>query len=304
MATQTQRQSIHAEPRVPGLVIVRNLLDADDCDGLLATVDESRSEAEAQRAAVAIANANVGSDQVDDAQPTKEHAYLDQMMHFGQLPWFATWAADRVAMVLPQVIAALQNEHRNESVRQDQEITAQEAQQADVNTTNMTRELELQRLATRSPLFNQLILNVYSPGKGIRPHVDLLQFDDLVVSLSLGAPTVMTFKPISGDASLELWQQHWARERAAGHLVPPERSGTPASVEAFCNTFPHMPEETAVDVWLAPGDLVVLVGPARWRWTHEIAFRDADPLESGELLPRGFRTSITLRALRDWTGQN
>lgn len=31
-------------------------------------------------------------------------------------------------------------------------------------------------LAARQPLFNQLIVNLYQPGQGITPHVDLARF--------------------------------------------------------------------------------------------------------------------------------
>jgi len=33
-------------------------------------------------------------------------------------------------------------------------------------------------MATREPSFDQMIVNVYHPGQGIKAHVDLAKFDD------------------------------------------------------------------------------------------------------------------------------
>ena len=41
--------------------------------------------------------------------------------------------------------------------------------------------------------FDQLTLNRYEPGEGIRAHVDLLRFDNGVAIVSLGSPAVMSF---------------------------------------------------------------------------------------------------------------
>ncbi len=38
-----------------------------------------------------------------------------------------------------------------------------------------------------------MVLNRYQPGEGIRPHVDLLRFEDAVAIVSLGSAAVMTF---------------------------------------------------------------------------------------------------------------
>ncbi|KXZ48036.1 hypothetical protein GPECTOR_31g400 [Gonium pectorale] len=54
-------------------------------------------------------------------------------------------------------------------------------------------------LAARSPAFDQAILNLYRPGEGITPHVDLARFQDGIVGASLGGPVVMHFtKPRGG----------------------------------------------------------------------------------------------------------
>ena len=50
---------------------------------------------------------------------------------------------------------------------------------------------------------------------------------------------------------------------------------------------------TAVDLWLPPRSMLVLSGPARWTWTHEIRPRRSDP-DHG---PRARRVSLTFRTV-------
>jgi alkylated DNA repair dioxygenase AlkB len=45
---------------------------------------------------------------------------------------------------------------------------------------------------------DQLIVNEYAPGQGIRPHVDAPLFTDTIVSISLGSTCVMEFTTESG----------------------------------------------------------------------------------------------------------
>ncbi len=40
---------------------------------------------------------------------------------------------------------------------------------------------------------NQIIVNRYLPGQGIGKHTDSNIFEDIILSLSLGSPTIMTF---------------------------------------------------------------------------------------------------------------
>eukprot|EP00967_Tisochrysis_lutea_P071740 scaffold95416_cov18-Tisochrysis_lutea.AAC.2 len=49
------------------------------------------------------------------------------------------------------------------------------------------------QVASREPLFNQMIINRYNPGDGIRPHVDLMRFEDGIAVISLGDSAVMQF---------------------------------------------------------------------------------------------------------------
>ncbi|GIL48411.1 hypothetical protein Vafri_4560 [Volvox africanus] len=48
-------------------------------------------------------------------------------------------------------------------------------------------------LAAREPSFDQAIVNLYRPGEGIAPHVDLARFQDGIVGVSIGGPVVMHF---------------------------------------------------------------------------------------------------------------
>lgn len=59
-------------------------------------------------------------------------------------------------------------------------------------------------LASRRPLFNQMIVNSYSPGQGIRAHVDLASFADGIVSVSLHSPVVMDFRCCATDELTEV----------------------------------------------------------------------------------------------------
>ena len=91
-------------------------------------------------------------------------------------------------------------------------------------------------LAARVPLFDQLIVNRYAAGDGIKEHIDLAGFDDGVVGLSLGAPCVFSMRLRDGDGAV--LQQH--------------------------------------DVTLHAGDVYVIKQDARWRWTHAIDGRSIE----------------------------
>jgi alkylated DNA repair dioxygenase AlkB len=51
-----------------------------------------------------------------------------------------------------------------------------------------------------------------------------------------------------------------------------------------------------VPVWLRPGGLCVMTGPARYEWRHSIAARKSDPTPNGRV-PRGRRVSVTFRTV-------
>eukprot|EP00051_Salpingoeca_urceolata_P015415 m.199691 g.199691 ORF g.199691 m.199691 type:complete len:255 (-) comp18395_c0_seq2:267-1031(-) len=58
-------------------------------------------------------------------------------------------------------------------------------------------------IASRSPLFNQMIVNRYAVGQGIKAHVDIKhRFEDGIVVLSLGSTCVMEFRHEDEEGAL------------------------------------------------------------------------------------------------------
>lgn len=124
-------------------------------------------------------------------------------------------------------------------------------------------------VASRRPVFDQLIVNVYHPGQGITRHIDLLKFDDGVIGISLGAHAALTLRRLRDNVE-----------------VCPGGECSIADADV----------DDRVEVALRAGDVYALCGVARWRWTHEIM---ASSLHGGAR-----RVSLTLRRLRggSWEG--
>jgi alkylated DNA repair dioxygenase AlkB len=103
---------------------------------------------------------------------------------------------------------------------------------------------------------DQAIVNEYTPGQGIGPHIDCVPcFGPVVASLSLNSPCSMVF---GKDKELK-------------------------------------------SLWLEPRSLLVLTGPARYEWTHQIHackwdFR-FEGTEVVETVNRQRRVSITFRTV-------
>ena len=123
-----------------------------------------------------------------------------------------------------------------------------------------------------APRARQAIVNLYRPGEGIKPHVDLLRrFGDGIVGVSLGSGAVMQFA--------------WDESQPRGGRDDAERGGGP------------------YEVWLPPRSVLVLTGEARYRWTHGIEPRVRDKVadvEDGDGWrwdERGVRVSVTFRWL-------
>ena len=117
----------------------------------------------------------------------------------------------------------------------------------------------------------QAIINLYRPGEGIAPHVDLLRrFGDGIVGVSLGDGGVLM--------------------RFARAAEPPrEKGGDGDDGEEY-------------EVWLPSRSVLVLTGEARYEWTHGIAPRVRDKVEDEggggwHWRERGVRVSITFRWL-------
>ncbi|GLB34271.1 putative 2OG-Fe(II) oxygenase superfamily protein [Lyophyllum shimeji] len=120
----------------------------------------------------------------------------------------------------------------------------------------------------------QAILNLYQPGEGISPHVDLLgRFGDGIIGVSLGSGCVMQF----------------AKARRAQ-----EAKGAEGESEAW-------------DVYLPQRSVIVLSEDARYGWTHGIGKHTRDYVAlpdagvgdttAGRWIDRGVRLSITFRWL-------
>ncbi|KAG7356174.1 2-oxyglutarate/Fe(II) oxygenase [Nitzschia inconspicua] len=113
--------------------------------------------------------------------------------------------------------------------------------------------------ATRTtfyPDINQLTVNQYKPGEGIGSHVDTASaFGDGLISISLNSGIVMEFRKVG-----------------TGDVGPPIKK------------LAYLPSRS----------LVVMSGPARYEWEHQIVTRRTDT-HNGVVLPRGLRVSLTLR---------
>jgi hypothetical protein len=85
----------------------------------------------------------------------------------------------------------------------------------------------------------QAIVNLYRPGEGIAPHVDLLsRFGDGIIGVSLGGGVAMRFARVGAGEG-----------------------------------------EPGYEVWLPPRSVIVLTGEARYAWTHGIVPRTRDRVE-------------------------
>lgn len=129
-----------------------------------------------------------------------------------------------------------------------------------------------------SPRARQAILNLYHPGEGISPHVDLLnRFDDGIIGVSFGSGCVMSFEHVK------------CQEK--------ELAGVEGGDEA-------LGDRSRWDLYLEDRSVLVLSEDARYNWTHGIEGRPKDFVLSErdgrgepEWIERGIRLSITYRWL-------
>jgi hypothetical protein len=132
-----------------------------------------------------------------------------------------------------------------------------------------------ERPSSNTDRARQAIINLYQPGEGISPHVDLLKrFGDGIVGVSLGSGCVMQFSPVSTQEGKDSQKRGW-------DLFLPERS------------------------------IIILSEDARYYWTHGIGKHTEDlvsvPVKGpdeerwvgseGEWIERDVRLSITFRWL-------
>ncbi|KAJ8596742.1 hypothetical protein M405DRAFT_103043 [Rhizopogon salebrosus TDB-379] len=128
------------------------------------------------------------------------------------------------------------------------------------------------------PRARQAILNLYHPGEGISPHVDLLKrFDDGIIGVSFGSGCVMSFERVEGQEK---------------ELIGKEEEDGPLVKDQW-------------DLYLEDRSVLILSEDARYNWTHGIHGRPKDLVvsekEDGqgepEWIERGTRLSITFRWL-------
>jgi hypothetical protein len=98
---------------------------------------------------------------------------------------------------------------------------------------------------------DQMIINHYSPGQGIHPHVDKIHcFEGVVGSLGLGSSCIMAFKYARSRVPLSL--SHFTcihHLMSAGHRR-------------------HVETGRRVDVFFERRTALMLTGEARYEWTH------------------------------------
>ncbi|UJH92808.1 alpha-ketoglutarate-dependent dioxygenase AlkB [Antarcticibacterium sp. 1MA-6-2] len=66
----------------------------------------------------------------------------------------------------------------------------------------LSRKIVEQKIIEKQP--DQVIINEYSPGQGIRPHKDRNYFDNQICGINLGSGCVMKFKKISGGEVIDV----------------------------------------------------------------------------------------------------
>lgn len=121
--------------------------------------------------------------------------------------------------------------------------------------------------------FTQCIVNQYDAGGGLKPHVDLSAFGELVVSVSFQSTVAMDFRPVVDD----------------------DVDDDDDDVSGVRTSDAH------VAVRLDPGDVLFMRADARLRWTHGIEARRFDEFQTPdggiERVERRHRVSITLRTM-------
>ncbi|EAU82752.2 hypothetical protein CC1G_10657 [Coprinopsis cinerea okayama7 len=96
----------------------------------------------------------------------------------------------------------------------------------------------------------QAIINLYHPGEGITPHVDLLgRYADGIIGVSFGSGSVMRFDQVTEEVESHV---HSGPEKAGRH-----------------------------DLYLPQRSVVVLSKDARYKWTHGIDKRTRDYVVHG-----------------------
>ncbi len=147
----------------------------------------------------------------------------------------------------------------------------------------------LLQIRLRCPVFDQMIVNSYKPGEGIKSHIDLMRFDDGIAIMSLGSPAMMTFTKT--EALGTAMNQSDVEIQAASSKICNACSDNKL-VSAYSSNNSQNINCLQQNIVLEPGDLLLLHGEARYRWEHGIAAQQHCSLSSAE-----HRVSVTLRKL-------
>ncbi|GJN68218.1 2OG-Fe(II) oxygenase superfamily domain-containing protein [Purpureocillium lilacinum] len=165
----------------------------------------------------------------------------------------------------------------------------------------------LARLPVRDELPDQFTVQYYPPGAGIPPHVDTHSlFGEALYSLSLGSAVPIKFRRCGArDARrMRLPKRSLA---AAKTTTSSEAASTPPLPTT---TAPEVPNVVAGDaeqendddgdemeLFLPPRSLLLMMGPARYGYTHGIRARKTDVVD-GRTVAREGRYSITMRSVK------
>ncbi|KAG6544080.1 hypothetical protein Mapa_014497 [Marchantia paleacea] len=215
------------------------------------------------------------------------HPQQNQAMRFGDLP---EWAHDLCGLICSSIRA-----YRSGT----------EFQHSEGKIEGTVAPLPRQILE-REPLFDQMIANSYQPGEGIRAHVDLMRFEDGIAIVSLLSTCIMTFA-LLGDSA------HISEEVNMSEQLEIDLPVDGISHSSPCLSLSEQRQQEKVsfvrerdkrsglakkvDLLLKPGDLIVIYGPARYLWTHEIDRSKDEQVWLGQKIEQQQRISVTLRKL-------
>lgn len=119
---------------------------------------------------------------------------INQAMWFGNLPG---WAMDVIPLLPCQYFPPEVRTGRNLSVTLAVHLWKWHllfTRLCKPNATHPNNCLGRRQLLRRRPLFDQLSVNAYTPGEGLKPHIDLAKFEDGICIVSLKSAAIMNFR--------------------------------------------------------------------------------------------------------------
>ncbi|THV03373.1 hypothetical protein K435DRAFT_294743 [Dendrothele bispora CBS 962.96] len=128
----------------------------------------------------------------------------------------------------------------------------------------------------------QAIINLYHPGEGITPHVDLLRrFGDGILGVSFGSGCVMEFRKVGEGEDVP---ETYAAPSSGTNRLTNTTSTSVQTSGSKCEMRTKAEEgegfgTDAYDVYLPERSVIVMSGDARYKWTHGIPRRKWDYVE-------------------------